>query len=171
MNRAIFFDRDGVLNELVPRDGGYFSPQSKGQFVIKKNVNKIIKKLKNDGFITIVVSNQPDVSRGLLSEHELDKMTKKLFHELMIDDIYYCIHDDGDCCECRKPKPGLIFQAAKKWNIELRKSYMIGDTWKDAEAAKNANLNFFLLGKDYNLNYSTDTRIKKIKDIFQIMNK
>jgi len=171
MNRAIFFDRDGVLNELVPRNGGYFSPQNKGQFVIIKNVNKIIKKLKNDGFITIVVSNQPDISRGLLSENELDKMTKKLFHKLMIDDVFYCTHDDIDCCECRKPKPGLIFQAAKKWNIELQESYMIGDTWKDGEAARNADVDFFLLEKDYNLDYSTNHRINKIKDIFQLMGK
>ena len=171
MNRAIFFDRDGVINELVHRDGGYFSPQSKKQFVIIKNVDKIIKKLKNDGFITIVISNQPDVSRGLLSEHELDKMTKTLIHELMLDDVFYCIHDDVNSCECRKPKPGLIFQAAKKWNIELQKSYMVGDTWKDGEAAKNANVEFILLEKDYNLDYSSNHRIKIIKDIFQLMDK
>ena len=171
MNKAVFFDRDGVLNELVCRDGGYFSPQSKEQFIIIKNVNKTIKKLKNYGFITIVVSNQPDISRGFLPEGELNKMTKKLFHELIIDDIFYCIHDDADYRECRKPKPGLIFQAAKKWNIELQESYMIGDTWKDGEAARNANVDFFLLEKGYNLDYSANHRINKIKDIFQLMNK
>ncbi len=166
MNKAIFFDRDGVLNELIQRDGGFYSPQSFDQFKIYDNAKNIINELKQRGFLSIIVSNQPDIARGCLNKIELDKMTKVLFNELMIDDIFYCTHDDSDLCDCRKPAPGLLIQAAEKWKIDLQKSFMVGDTWKDAEAAKNANVNFLLLNRDYNLDCDSPNRINCLEDIF-----
>ena len=169
MRKAVFFDRDGVINELVQRDGGLFSPQTFDQFNIVRNTKVVINKLKKMGFLTIVISNQPDISRGTLKKTELDKITNILLNELMIDDVFYCPHDDSDLCNCRKPAPGLIIQAADKWNIDLQNSYMVGDTWKDAEAAKNANVNFFLLDREYNLDFDSPNRINYIKDIFNLM--
>ena len=106
------------------------------------------------------------MARGYLNKTELDKMTKVLFNELMIDDVFYCTHDDSDLCNCRKPAPGLFIQAAEKWKIDLQKSYMIGDTWKDTEAAKNANVNSLLLDRDYNLDCDSPNRINNLEDIF-----
>jgi len=167
LNKAIFFDRDGVLNELVKRDGGFYSPQSFDQFIVLGAAENVINKLKERGFLCIVVSNQPDISRGYLKQTELDKMTKILFDKLLIDDVLYCVHDNNDACNCRKPAPGLLTRAAKKWNINLDKSYMIGDTWKDAEAAKSANVKYFLLNRDYNLDYNSSNRLNSLEEIFK----
>ena len=166
INRAVFFDRDGVLNELVRRDGGYYSPRNLSTFKIISNSIEVTQYTKSLGYLNIVISNQPDVARGYLNITELDKMTEVLLHHLTIDDVFYCIHDDSDLCECRKPAPGLFIQAAEKWKINLQKSNMIGDTWKDMDAAKNANVKHLLLDRDYNLNYESPNRINNLKDIF-----
>ncbi|MDP6133007.1 MAG: HAD-IIIA family hydrolase, partial [Candidatus Marinimicrobia bacterium] len=118
-------------------------------------------------FLSIVVSNQPDVARGNLKKSELDKMTKVLINKLMVDDVFYCTHDDSDGCNCRKPAPGLIIKAAEKWRIDLQNSFMVGDTWKDAEAAKNVKVNFMLLNRDSNSNFHCSNRIDNLKDIFK----
>ncbi len=166
MNRAIFFDRDGVLNKLIKRDGGFYSPQSFDQFKIYETAKFVINELKQRGFLSIVVSNQPDIARGKLKKLDLNKMTEELFNRLKVDDVFYCTHDDSDGCKCRKPAPGLLTQAAEKWNIDLQNSYMVGDTWKDANAAKNVNVKFLLLNAEYNLDYDSSNRINSLKDIF-----
>jgi histidinol-phosphate phosphatase family protein len=94
-------------------------------------------------------------------------MTKILYDELLIDDVFYCTHDDSDGCNCRKPNPGLLIQAVEKWNIDLQNSYMVGDTWKDAEAAKNVKVDFMLLNRDYNLDLRCSHRINNLKDVFK----
>ena len=166
MNRAVLFDRDGVLNKLIKRDGGFYSPQSFDQFKIYETAKFVINELKQRGFLSIVVSNQPDIARGKLKKLDLNKMTEELFNRLKVDDVFYCTHDDSDGCNCRKPKPGLLMQAAEKWNIDLQNSYMVGDTWKDADAAKNVNFKFFLLNAEYNLDYNSSNRINNLKNIF-----
>jgi len=169
LKRAVFFDRDGVLNQLVIREGGYFSPQSFDQFKIVDTAEFVINKLREKGFLSIVASNQPDITRNNLKKSELDKMTKVLINELLVDDVFYCTHDSINHCECRKPLPGLLIQAAKKWKIDLQKSYMVGDTWKDAEAAKNAKVNFMLLNRNYNLDYYCSKRIDSLSDILKFI--
>ena len=146
MNKAVFFDRDGVLNELVNRAGGYFSPRLSSNFRIILNSIEVTNYTKSKGYLNIVISNQPDVARGYLTEFELDKMTNILIKKLLIDDVFYCLHDD-DMCKCRKPLPGLIIFAKDKWDIDLNKSIMIGDTEKDCFAAKNSKVEFYLLDK------------------------
>ena len=169
MNPAVFFDRDGVLNELVNRDGGQFSPQEFAQFIIVDGAKIVINKLKELGFLIIIISNQPDISRKSLKKTDLDRMTNVLFNELMVDDVFYCTHNDSDKCNCKKPKPGLLMQATEKWNIDLKNSYMVGDTWKDADAAKMANVNFLLLNTKYNLDYTSVNRINSLKEILTIL--
>ena len=166
---AVFFDRDGVLNQLVKRDHGEYSPQKFIDFKISDNAKKITEYTSSLGFLNIVISNQPDISRGTLTIDELNKMTAVLYKKLVIDDVFYCKHDDLDRCDCRKPLPGLIFNASTKWHIDLPKSYFIGDTWKDINAAKNANINFFLLDKSYNKGYACDSRIMSLQDIYQLI--
>ena len=166
MNRAIFFDRDGVLNELVNRDDGWYSPRKSSDFMIIQDSIEVTRQTNSLGYLNIVVSNQPDIARSHLKETELKKMTKKLLDKLTLDDIFYCFHDDSDLCDCRKPAPGLFFQAAGKWNIDLENSYMIGDTWKDIEAARSANITSLLLSKVYNLDYDSPCRINGLQDMF-----
>ena len=96
-------------------------------------------------------------------------MTEILCDKLTIDDVFYCLHDD-DMCRCRKPLPGLIFSAQKKWNIDLKKSIMIGDTEKDYYAAKNADIRFYLLSNKHNFNFNAERRINNISEIINIIN-
>ena len=169
MNKAIFLDRDGILNSLVCRDGGFYSPRELSDFDISLHSPDLTSYTKSLGYLNIVVSNQPDIARGLLKKSVLDAMTEILFSKLNIDDVFYCVHDDLDLCDCRKPKAGLIFEAAKKWEIDLSNSCLIGDTWKDMEAAKNAKVNSFLLDRVYNQDYNCDSRINKLTDVFNFL--
>ena len=169
MTKAIFFDRDGVINKLIARDGGYYSPRSFKKFFVFNNAKHVISTLKEKGYLSIVISNQPDIARGYLKKSELDKMTKVLLNKLMVDDVFYCTHAAADNCICRKPAPGLLNQAAEKWKIDLQQSYMVGDTWKDAKAAINVKVDFILLNRDYNLDYQCSKRINNLKDIFKFI--
>ena len=98
-------------------------------------------------------------------------MTDALHQEFVIDEVFYCKHDDSDKCQCRKPDPGLILKASKKWDIDLNKSYLIGDSWKDIEAAKKVNVDSFLLDRDYNADYEDANRIQSLLDITYLIGK
>ena len=165
MNRAVFFDRDGVLNKLVLRDGNYNSPRDIKNFQLYSDAEKAIHDIQEKGYLAIIVSNQPDIARGYLNKSVLDEMTKQIFDKIEVDDIFYCMHDDPDAEGCRKPAPGLIVNAQEKWDIDLNRSFMIGDTEKDLGAAKNAGVKFFLLNRSYNDHINTSNRISKLTDI------
>jgi D-glycero-D-manno-heptose 1,7-bisphosphate phosphatase len=165
MNRAVFFDRDGVLNKLVNRDGGFYSPRSVDDFHLIPEAGDLIDKIKSKRYLCIVVSNQPDVARGYLERSELDKMTQILFTSLDLHDIFYCLHDDIDECRCRKPAPGLLFQAEEKWNIDFTCSLMVGDTVKDLEVAKGVDMKFYLLDRTYNQSLQIENRVTSLRDI------
>ncbi|MEE8341544.1 MAG: HAD-IIIA family hydrolase, partial [Candidatus Neomarinimicrobiota bacterium] len=163
--KAVFFDRDGVLNHLVKRDGSFYSPQRFKDFHIVDKAKEIINRVHEKGYLAIVISNQPDISRSKLKQIELDKMSDSLFEELILDDIFYCTHDDDNDTGCRKPAPGLFFTAQKKYNIDLTRSFMIGDTWKDVDAAKEAGISMILLNKEYNQDLQNVIRIKSLSEI------
>jgi len=171
MKSAIFFDRDGVLNDLVNRDGGLYSPQNFTDFKIADNAREITKHTSSLGFLNIVLSNQPDISRGALTIDELNQMTESLLKKLVIDEVFYCKHDDSDRCQCRKPDSGLILKASRQLNIDLNKSYLIGDSWKDIEAAKKAHVRSFLLDRDYNSGYEGANRIQSLLDVVSLIGK
>ncbi len=169
-NKVVFFDRDGVLNHLVERDGSFYSPQIFKNFFIIDEAKEVVSLVQKMGYLAIVVSNQPDISRGKLKQSELDKMTDKLFKQLNIDDVFYCTHDDDDDIGCRKPAPGLFYTAQKKYNIDFHKSFMIGDTWKDVVAAKNAGISIILLDKDYNQDLENVTRVNRLSEVVSLIN-
>ena len=169
VQKAVFFDRDGVLNHLVQRDDSFYSPQKLEDFHIVDEAKEVVNLIKEMGFLTVVVSNQPDISRGKLKQSELYKMTDKLFEKLNIDDIFYCTHDDNNDTGCRKPAPGLFYTAQKKYNIDFNKSFMIGDTWKDSEAAKNAGISMILLDKDYNQDLENVTRVNSLSEVVSLI--
>jgi len=170
LNKAVFFDRDGVLNKLVFRDGNYYSPRNIDKFHLYNNAEKVIQKIKDRGYLTIIVSNQPDIARGFLKKSVLNKMTKKIYEKLNVDDIFYCMHDDPDVDGCRKPAPGLILKAQNKWDLDLNQSMMIGDTKKDLGAAKNAGIKFILMSRSYNKHIKISNRICALAEIEQFLN-
>ena len=169
-NKAVFFDRDGVLNHLIERDGSFYSPQCFDDFEVNADAIKIIQQIKELGFLAIVISNQPDITRGKLEQHEMDKMTQVLFSELKIDDVFYCTHDDNNDIGCRKPKPGLFHLAQQKYNINFNHSIMVGDTWKDVDAARNAKIKMYLLDKNYNQEIQNVERIQNLSEVLSKLN-
>ena len=168
--KAVFFDRDGVLNYLVKRDGSFYSPQNFKDFHIVDEAKEVINRVQEMGYLVIVISNQPDILRGKLKQSELDKMTDMLFEKLSIDDVFYCTHDDNNDSGCRKPAPGLFFTAQEKYNIDFKKSFMVGDTWKDVEAAKNAGIPMILLRKDYNKNLIVENNVQSLSEVVSLIN-
>jgi D-glycero-D-manno-heptose 1,7-bisphosphate phosphatase len=149
LHRAIFLDRDGVLNANLVRDGKSFAPRSLADFRILPGVEEAVHCAKSAGFLTIVVTNQPDVANGLTSRSTVDAMHDELRRVLWLDDIKACLHVDADQCACRKPKAGMIFEAAAERAIDLRTSYMIGDRWRDVLAGQVAGC--FTIFVDYGL--------------------
>ncbi|NBX85324.1 MAG: HAD family hydrolase [Gammaproteobacteria bacterium] len=150
INKSIFLDRDGVLNQSIVIDGKPFPPSSLQDLVIPKDVPDALVRLKAAGFYLIGITNQPDVARQKTSKECVLEIHQFLIKKLRLDDILVCLHDDKDGCSCRKPKPGLIFEAAKKYHIDCSQSYMIGDRWKDIEAGYQARCKTILIQNYYN---------------------
>ena len=133
MNRAVFLDRDGVINHNEVRDGRPRGPETPEAFVILPGVKEAIEAFHAAGFLVIVATNQPNLPRDVV-----EAMHAKMRASLKLDDIKICWHADSDNCACRKPKPGLLLEAAKERGILLEQSWMIGDRWRDVEAGKAA---------------------------------
>jgi D-glycero-D-manno-heptose 1,7-bisphosphate phosphatase len=137
-HRAIFVDRDGVLNKNIVREGKAFAPRRLEDFVLLPGVEEAVRSAKMAGFLTVVATNQPDVAAGITPRSTVDAMHQKLRVCLPLDDIRVCWHRDEDGCLCRKPKPGLLLDAAAELSIDLASSYMIGDRWRDIDAGHTA---------------------------------
>ena len=150
---AVFLDRDGVVNKLVERDGGFYSPRSVEDFEMFPYVSASIRQLSAAGFLIIIVTNQPDISRGHMTDLALQSMHTSLLNACQIDAIYICPHDASDNCTCRKPLPGMLFTAASDLNIDLKSSWIIGDRESDIQAGAAAGVNaiFITDGQDAGL--------------------
>lgn len=160
-NKAIFLDRDGVINEILyfPDMGRIDTPFHVDQFRLLPRVAEAVSLINAMGFKAVVASNQPGISRNNFNEETLAKIDARMRKELasaggILDAIYYCRHHpDGSNakyridCDCRKPKPGMLFQAAKDLNIDLSASYMIGDGLNDVQAGLSAGCKTILLGR------------------------
>ncbi len=135
---AVFLDRDGVLNAALVRDGRPFPPQRLEDWQILPGVPDACKQLRSAGLLLIAVTNQPDIARGLLTERDISVLHRVLLTRIPLDEILVCPHDDSDACDCRKPAPGLLLEAADRWGVELARSVIVGDRWRDIEAGKRA---------------------------------
>ena len=149
-NKAFFFDRDGILNKSLIINRKPYSPKFPSELVLNYQLVKFINKLKKEGYLIIVVSNQPDIKSGKLTKFSLKIMNSIIKKYFNVDDIYICPHGKNDDCECRKPKPGMLLEASKKWNIELKKSFLIGDRWKDIAAGSIMNCTTIFIDYNYN---------------------
>jgi len=145
MKQAVFIERDGVLNAVRVEKQQQVAPLTMEDFQPHENVAPLLKKLKAAGLILIVTTNQPGLSRGYQNRRELDRMHDRLRKVFPVDDILVCPHDETDRCPCRKPKAGLLTEAAFKWHLNLEHSFVISDKWQDAEAARNAGCLSLLL--------------------------
>jgi histidinol-phosphate phosphatase family protein len=148
--RAIFLDRDGVLNRAIVSGGKPYPPQTLEEFRLFPDARPAVEELRRAGFRLIVVTNQPDVARGTQSREMVERMHERLWGELRVDDIFVCWHDDRDGCPCRKPKPGLLFAAQLKHGIDLGRSFMVGDRWRDMEAGHRAGCRTIFIDYHYN---------------------
>jgi D-glycero-D-manno-heptose 1,7-bisphosphate phosphatase len=145
MKRAVFIERDGILNEAKAGPRHQITPLVLEEYRVNTKVKGLIRALKSNGFVLIVTTNQPGLSRGYQSRRELDRMHELLRRTFPLDDILICPHDEADQCPCRKPRPGLFIEAAFKWHLNLDHSFVISDKWQDAEAARTAGCTSLLL--------------------------
>jgi len=149
MRRAVFLDRDGVINRSIVRNGKAFPPDSLAEFEILPGVPEAIAALKAQGFLIVVVTNQPDVATGKQDQRVVEEMHAQLRRLLPIDDLRVCYHVDADACGCRKPEPGMLLAAAESLGIDLAASYMVGDRWRDIEAGQRAGCRTFFIDYGY----------------------
>ncbi len=145
MRPGVLLDRDGVLNRVVLREGRGASPRSFAEFQLLPGVRAAVESLRDAGLPVLVVTNQPDIARGLLAPEELERMHEHLRGHVPVDRIYTCTHDDSDRCICRKPRPGLLLRAAAEFQLDLEHSWMVGDSWNDVEAARAAGCRMILV--------------------------
>jgi D-glycero-D-manno-heptose 1,7-bisphosphate phosphatase len=150
MPKAVFLDRDGVINQAMVRQGKPHPPSNLSELVIPDEVRLVVPRLKEAGYLLIVVTNQPDVARGVQTREKVEDMNHFLLRELPLDDILTCYHDTASQCRCRKPEPGLILQGARQYHIDLAASFLIGDRWKDIEAGRRAGCRTIFINYEYN---------------------
>ena len=137
-NKAVFLDRDGVLNRAVVRDGRPFPPSSIEEVELISGVAEACAELRAVGALLFCVTNQPDVARGTAQREEVAAINQRLQQELALDEVATCYHDDIDDCDCRKPRPGMLIDLAARHSVQLDRSVMVGDRWRDVEAGIRA---------------------------------
>ena len=147
--RAVFLDRDGVLTRAVMREGRPYPPASAAEVEILPGVVEVLRGLKEAGFVLIVVSNQPDVARGTTPKETVEAINAYLAERLPIDRLITCYHDDGDNCDCRKPRSGMLLTGAREFDLDLASSYMVGDRWRDVEAGNAAGCKTIFIDYEY----------------------
>jgi D-glycero-D-manno-heptose 1,7-bisphosphate phosphatase len=147
--RAAFLDRDGVLNRAIVRDGLPYPPQSLAEMEMAPGAADLLARLRNAGFLLLVVTNQPDVARGRQVRETVEAMHAAMAAHMPVDDFLVCFHDDRDACPCRKPKPGLLLTGAERYGISLAASYMVGDRWRDIDAGAAAGCRTVFLDFHY----------------------
>ena len=164
--RAVFFDRDGVLNEAVVRGGKPYPPADLDSVRLVEGAQEGCRLLKDAGFLLIGVTNQPDVARGTTRKDVVERINEHIRARVGLDEFRVCYHDDADRCHCRKPEPGLLLDASADWGIDLSRSFMVGDRWKDVRAGARAGCRtvFFDRGYDEQLRDTPDMTVSCFED-------
>lgn len=130
---AVFLDRDGVINRSVVREGKPYPPASLSEFEFLPGVHEACRLLKESGFLLVIVTNQPDVGRGTQRQAVVEEMHRHICHALPIDRVEVC-YDGGDMpSDFIKPAPGMLLRAARELEIDLARSFMVGDRWRDVD--------------------------------------
>lgn len=145
-NKAIFLDADGVLNKAIIKNGKPAAPSSVAELEIPPEVKPSLDRLKAAGYLLICVTNKPEIERGLMTQEDINAIYDKIRYALPLDDVFICYSEWADCY---KPKPGLLLDAAKKYDVDLVQSYMIGDRWRDVGAGQNAGCRTVWIDRGY----------------------
>ncbi len=147
--RAVFLDRDGVLNDAILKNGRPHPPSDLAELRIPAAVPAAVARLRDAGFLTIAVTNQPDVARGSQSRDTVEAINRAIQAQVPLDDIIVCYHDDAANCDCRKPAPGLLREGARRHGVDLDASFMVGDRWRDVAAGQRAGCRTVFIDYDY----------------------
>jgi D-glycero-D-manno-heptose 1,7-bisphosphate phosphatase len=167
MTRAVFLDRDGVLVREIVVDGVARAPLRVSDFHILADAPDHVRRLQVAGFRCVVFTNQPEVARGLLAWETLQDMHDALRATTGVDEILTCPHDEADGCDCRKPHPGMLLAAARHASIQLDKSFVVGDRWRDIGAGHAAGCYSILIERAYSGNggnASPDARVDTLAE-------
>ena len=148
MNRAVFLDRDGVINQAIVRNGLPFPPAKASELKLFPDVAEACELLKTNGFQLIVATNQPDVGRGTIEQKQVEELNAKLSELLPIDRIEVC-YDCDDSSEYRKPNPGMLKRAARELDVDLSQSFMVGDRWRDVDCGHAAGCRTIFIDRGY----------------------
>lgn len=146
---AVFLDRDGVINRPILRQGRPHPPDSVEDLEIYPDAASSIRRLTLAGYAPVVVTNQPDVARGLQRAEVVHEINRELRKRVDVAAVYVCFHDDADGCHCRKPAPGLLLDAAHDLGLDLSRSFMVGDRWRDVEAGHRAGCRTVYIDRQY----------------------
>ncbi|HEY2084237.1 MAG TPA: HAD family hydrolase [Verrucomicrobiae bacterium] len=151
VRRAVFLDRDGVVSRSMVRDGLPFAPTELKDFEILPDAPEACRRLKQAGYLLIVATNQPDVGRGTMKKEIVEAMHSEMRRQLPIDRVEVCYHSGrGESnCDCRKPKPGLLLNAARELGIDLAQSWMVGDRWRDIDCGRAAGVRTIFIDRGY----------------------
>jgi D-glycero-D-manno-heptose 1,7-bisphosphate phosphatase len=149
MKSGVFLDRDGVVNKIILNERRPYSPRKLDQLEILDGVHDAVKILQKLGFELVVITNQPEISRGLITEDLIIEMHNKIREETGIENFYFCRHDDFHDCECRKPKTGMLLRAAVELDLDLNQSYLVGDRWKDINAGQKVGCRCYFIDNNY----------------------
>jgi D-glycero-D-manno-heptose 1,7-bisphosphate phosphatase len=158
--RAVFLDRDGVLAEAIVRaDGKAYAPTALADFTLVPDAAEQVRRLREAGLLRIVFTNQPELANKLLHPDVLEEMHRIMRDALPLDDVYVCPHDKSEGCRCHKPATGMLLDAAETWVIDLSRSFVIGDRWRDIGAGKAAGCFSILLERPYSACDDADLRV------------
>jgi D-glycero-D-manno-heptose 1,7-bisphosphate phosphatase len=164
VRRAVFLDRDGVLVETEVRDGAAYAVTTLAEFRVVPDAAEQVARLRAAGLVCIVFTNQPEVARGTIAPEVLAAMHNVLRAAVPLDDVYVCPHDEGDGCACRKPRPGMLHDAAARWDVSLADSFVIGDRWRDVDAGRAAGCYAVLLEREYSACITADARVATLHE-------
>jgi D-glycero-D-manno-heptose 1,7-bisphosphate phosphatase len=165
--RAVFLDRDGVINRAIVRDGRPYPPATLEELEILPDASSALADLKDGGFLLLLITNQPDVARGLQRREVVGQINQVLASALPLDGVFVCYHSDNEVCDCRKPRPGLLEQAGRDRGIDLARSFVVGDRWRDIDAGHNAGCTTVLIDRDYKERapaHQPDARVKSLRE-------
>ncbi|MEK7170274.1 MAG: HAD-IIIA family hydrolase [Patescibacteria group bacterium] len=170
--KAVFFDRDGVILKAIVMDGrprpAHSIAEYKALSGVMSGAKETVEKVKAAGFLAFLISNQPDIAYGVISKAEWQWIQDQT-SGIPFDDVFICFHRRDDNCDCMKPKPGKLLEAAEKWKVDLSQSFLVGDTKDDALAAKNAGCRSILLDAPYNTEVLSGMRIHSFSELSDIL--
>jgi len=171
--RAVFLDRDGVINRALERDGRPYPPANLGEFDILPGTAEACNALKAAGFWLVVATNQPDVGRGTLAREVVESIHAFMRQQLPIDRVEVCYHPGrGESeCECRKPHPGMLRRAARELGLDLGQSWMVGDRWRDIDCGLAAGCRTIFIDRGYAeaLRQPPDFRARDLREAARII--